>query len=327
MATTHQKSEAIVRGARMLRTALGPAIARFLEDPAIVEVMLNPDGRLWIDRLSEGLSETGERLSPADGERIVRLVAHHVGAEVHAGSPRVSAELPETGERFEGLLPPVVSSPAFAIRKPAVAVFTLDDYVAAGIMTKAQSKALRDAVASRQNILVAGGTSTGKTTLTNALLAEVAKTDDRVVLIEDTRELQCAAPNLVALRTKDGVVSLSDLVRSSLRLRPDRIPIGEVRGAEALDLLKAWGTGHPGGIGTIHAGTAIGAVRRLEQLIQEAVVTVSRALIAETIDLVAVLSGRGAQRRLTELARVDGLGPTGDYAITLAASEPSGDPA
>ena len=327
MATTHQKSEAIVRGARMLRTALGPAIARFLEDPAIVEVMLNPDGRLWIDRLSEGLSERGERLSPADGERIVRLVAHHVGAEVHAGSPRVSAELPETGERFEGLLPPVVSSPAFAIRKPAVAVFTLDDYVAAGIMTKAQSKALRDAVASRQNILVAGGTSTGKTTLTNALLAEVAKTDDRVVLIEDTRELQCAAPNLVALRTKDGVVSLSDLVRSSLRLRPDRIPIGEVRGAEALDLLKAWGTGHPGGIGTIHAGTAIGAVRRLEQLIQEAVVTVSRALIAETIDLVAVLSGRGAQRRLTELARVDGLGPTGDYAITLAASEPSGDPA
>ena len=327
MAATHQKSEAITRGARMLRTALGPAIARFLEDPAIVEVMLNPDGRLWIDRLSEGLADTGERLSPADGERIIRLVAHHVGAEVHPGSPRVSAELPETGERFEGLLPPVVAAPAFAIRKPAVAVFTLDDYAAAGIMTGAQAEALRDAVASRQNILVAGGTSTGKTTLTNALLAEVAKTDDRVVLIEDTRELQCAAPNLVALRTKDGVVSLSDLVRSSLRLRPDRIPIGEVRGAEALDLLKAWGTGHPGGIGTIPAGTAIGAVRRLEQLIQEAVVTVPRALIAETIDLVAVLSGRGAQRRLAELARVDGLGPDGDYAITLAASEPSGDPA
>ena len=327
MAAAHQKSEAIMRGARMLRTALGPAIARFLEDPAIVEVMLNPDGRLWIDRLSEGLADTGERLSAADGERIVRLVAHHVGAEVHPGSPRVSAELPETGERFEGLLPPIVSSPAFAIRKPAVAVFTLDDYVAARIMTGPQAEALRDAVASRQNILVAGGTSTGKTTLTNALLAEVAKTDDRVVLIEDTRELQCAAPNLVALRTKDGVVSLSDLVRSSLRLRPDRIPIGEVRGAEALDLLKAWGTGHPGGIGTIHAGTAIGAVRRFEQLIQEAVVTVPRALIAKTIDIVAVLSGRGAQRRLAELARVDGLGPTGDYVITLAASEPPGDPA
>ena len=302
----------------MLRTALGPAIAAVLEDPSIVEVLLNPDGRLWIDRLSSGLADTGERLSAADGERIVRLVAHHVGAEVHAGAPRVSAELPETGERFEGLLPPVVAAPAFAIRKPAVAVFTLENYVAAGIMSAAQAATLRQAVSERRNILVAGGTSTGKTTLTNALLAEVAKTSDRVVLIEDTRELQCQAPNLVALRTKDGVVSLSDLVRSSLRLRPDRIPIGEVRGAEALDLLKAWGTGHPGGVGTIHAGTGIGALRRLEQLIQEAVVTVPRALIAETIDLVAVLAGRGSERRLAELVRVTGLGPAGDYALSPA---------
>jgi type IV secretion system protein VirB11 len=309
----------------MLRTALGPAIAGFLEDPSIVEVMLNPDGRLWIDRLSEGLSDTGERLSPADGERIVRLVAHHVGAEVHAGSPRVSAELPETGERFEGLLPPVVAAPAFAIRKPAVAVFTLADYVAAEIMSAGHAEVLRRAVAERRNILVAGGTSTGKTTLTNALLAEVSKSFDRVVLIEDTRELQCAAPNLVAMRTKDGVASLSDLVRSSLRLRPDRIPIGEVRGAEALDLLKAWGTGHPGGIGTIHAGSALGALRRLEQLIQEAVVTVPRALIAETIDLVAVLSGRGATRRLAELARIEGLSPDGDYRVIPSIQPVSGD--
>jgi type IV secretion system protein TrbB len=315
------QAEAISRGARMLRSALGAAVARYLEDASIVEVMLNPDGRLWIDRLSCGLTDTGETLSAADGERIVRLVAHHVGAEVHAGAPRVSAELPETGERFEGLLPPVVAAPAFAIRKPAVAVFTLDDYVAAGIMTSDQAEALRRAVAARRNILVAGGTSTGKTTLTNALLAEVAKTSDRVVLIEDTRELQCKAPNLVALRTKDGVVSLSDLVRSSLRLRPDRIPIGEVRGAEALDLLKAWGTGHPGGIGTIHAGTALGAMRRLEQLIQEAVITVPRALIAETINIVAVLAGRGADRRLTELACVTGLGPAGDYSLSPAGDQ------
>ena len=320
MAAVHQHSERHARGARMLRTALGPAIARFLEDVAVVEVMLNPDGRIWIDRLSEGLADTGERLSATDGERIVRLVAHHVGAEVHARSPRVSAELPETGERFEGLLPPVVAAPVFAIRKPAVAVFTLDDYVAAGIMSADQAASLRIAVASRANILVAGGTSTGKTTLTNALLAEVAKSADRIVIIEDTRELQCAAPNLVAMRTKDGVATLSDLVRSSLRLRPDRIPIGEVRGAEALDLLKAWGTGHPGGIGTIHAGTGIGALRRLEQLIQEAVATVPRALIAETIDLVAVLSGRGSARRLAELARVEGLGPDGDYRITQITS-------
>jgi len=321
--------EAISRSARMLRTALGPAIATWLEDPGVVEVMLNPDGRLWVDRLTEGLADTGERLSAVDGERIVRLVAHHVGAEVHPGSPRVSAELPETGERFEGLIAPVVAAPAFAIRKPAVAVFTLDDYVRAAIMTADEADVLRRAVERRRNVLVAGGTSTGKTTLVNALLAEVAKTSDRVVLIEDTRELQCKSPNLVALRTKDGVASLSDLVRSSLRLRPDRIPIGEVRGAEALDLLKAWGTGHPGGIGTIHAGSALGALRRLEQLIQEAVVTVPRALIVETIDLIAVLAGRGPERRLAELAAIEELGPNGDYVIvsTASGSAPPGEKA
>jgi P-type conjugative transfer ATPase TrbB len=310
----------------MLRTALGSAVASFLEDPTVVEVMLNPDGRLWIDKLPSGLEDSGRRMSAADGERIVRLVAHHVGVEVHPGSPRVSAELPETGERFEGLLPPVVSAPAFAIRKPAVAVFMLDDYAREGVMTASQADVLRKAVADRKNILVVGGTSTGKTTLANALLAEIAQTADRVVLIEDTRELQCRAPNLVALRTKDGVVSLSDLVRSSLRLRPDRIPIGEVRGAEALDLLKAWGTGHPGGIATIHAGTALGALRRLEQLIQEAVITVPRALIAQTIDVIAVLQGRGGERRLAELATVDGLDPsTGDYRVLSIAAHVAGD--
>lgn len=122
------------------------------------------------------------------------------------------------------------------------------------------------------------------------------------------------------MRTQDGVATLSDLVRSSLRLRPDRIPIGEVRGSEALDLLKAWGTGHPGGIGTIHAGTAIGALYRLEQLIQEAVITVPRTLIAETINLVAVLSGRGTARRLSELAHVTGLDAAGHYQILPATS-------
>ena len=309
------RSEAATRGARMLRTALGPEIGAWLEDPAVIEVMLNPDGRLWVDRLGLGISDMGAVLPAADGERIIRLVAHHVGVEVHAAAPRVSAELPGTGERFEGLLPPVVAAPSFAIRKPAGAVFSLSDYVAAGIMSSDRAVALAAAVAARANILVAGGTSTGKTTLTNALLAEVAKTGDRVVLIEDTRELQCAAPNLVALRTKDGVASLSDLVRSALRLRPDRIPIGEVRGAEALDLLKAWGTGHPGGVGTIHAGSALGTLRRLEQLIQESVVTVPRALIAETIDVIAVLVRDGTGRRLSELVHVEGLDAAGAYRL------------
>ena len=314
-----------MRGARMLRTALGPEIGAWLADPAVIEVMLNPDGRLWVDRLGLGIADTGAVLAAADGERIIRLVAHYVGVEVHAAAPRVSAELPGTGERFEGLLPPVVAAPSFAIRKPAGAVFSLSDYVAAGIMSPACAAALAAAVAARANILVAGGTSTGKTTLTNALLAEVARTGDRVVLIEDTRELQCAAPNLVALRTKDGVASLSDLVRSALRLRPDRIPIGEVRGAEALDLLKAWGTGHPGGVGTIHAGSALGTLRRLEQLIQESVVTVPRALIAETIDVIAVLVRDGTGRRLSELVRVEGLDAAGDYRLAPLTTPQPGD--
>lgn len=299
----------------MLRSAFGGHISGLLADDSVVEVMLNPDGRIWVDRLSSGLADTGERLSAEDGERIIRLIAHHVGSEAHATSPRLSAELPETGERFEGLLPPLVASPSFSIRKPASMVFSLDDYVAAGIMSEVQASALRQAVAERLNIIVAGATSSGKTTLTNALLAEVARTNDRVVILEDTRELQCAAPNVVALRTKDGVASLSDLVRSALRLRPDRILVGEVRGAEAIDLLKAWGTGHPGGVGTLHAGSAIGALLRLEQLIQEAVVTVPRPLIAETINLIVVLHGRGANRRVAELMRVGGLAADGQYQL------------
>jgi len=314
----------LARSVRMLRTALGPAIAALLGQPDIVEVMLNPDGRLWVDRLGAGLADTGLRMLPGDGERIIRLVAHHVGVEAHAHNPRISAELPETGERFEGLLPPVVTGPTFAIRKPAIAVFSLDDYVETGIMRADQAGLLRTAIAERWNILVAGGTSTGKTTLANALLKEVAATGDRVVVIEDTRELQVETPNLVSLRTKDGVCSLADLVRSSLRLRPDRIPIGEVRGAEALDLLKAWGTGHPGGIGTIHAGSALGALRRLEQLIQEAVVNVPRPLIAETIDLIAVLQGRGRHRHLAGLWQVGKVLAAGDCVLTeIGAERPS----
>ncbi|WP_206677339.1 P-type conjugative transfer ATPase TrbB [Caulobacter sp. SSI4214] len=299
----------------MLRTALGPLLLARLEDPGVAEVMLNPDGRVWVDRFDVGLVDTGLVLSAADGERILRLVAHHVGAELHAGRPRLAAELPGTGERVEGLLAPLVGGPTFALRKPASQVFALADYVAAGVMSGAQAEQLAGAVRERLNILVVGPTSSGKTTPVNALLAEVATGGDRVVMIEDVRELRCAAPNLVALRTGEGAASLAELVRSALRLRPDRIIIGEVRGPEALDLVKAWGTGHPGGVGTLHAGSALGALLRLEQLIQEAVVTVPRALIADTIDVIVVLSGRGRQRRLTDLSRVSGLGPDGAYRL------------
>jgi type IV secretion system protein TrbB len=306
------------RSRQMLRTALGPLLLARLEDPGVAEVMLNPDGRVWVDRFDGGLVDAELTVSAQDAERILRLVAHHVAAEIHAEQPRLSAELPQTGERFEGWMPPIAAAPTFSIRKPASLVFTLDDYVRAGIMTEREGQVLADAVRQRANILVAGPTSSGKTTLVNALLAEVARTGDRVIIAEDLRELQCAAPNQVALRTRDGVASLTDLVRSALRLRPDRIVIGEVRGPEALDLIKAWGTGHPGGVGTLHAGSPLGALLRLEQLIQEAVVTVPRGLIAETLDVIAVLAGRGRARRLTDLVRLEGQAPDGAYQLSPA---------
>ena len=306
------------RSRQMLRTALGPLLLARLEDPGVAEVMLNPDGRVWVDRFDAGLVDTGLTISASDAERILRLVAHHVAAEIHADRPRLSAELPGAGERFEGLLPPVAAAPTFSIRKPASLIFRLDDYVLSGVMTDRQGQVLAQAVRDRANIVVAGPTSSGKTTLVNALLAEIALSGDRVVLLEDLRELQCAAANKVALRTREGVVNLTDLVRSALRLRPDRIIIGEVRGPEALDLIKAWGTGHPGGVGTLHAGSAMGALLRLEQLIQEAVVTVPRGLIAETIDLIAVLAGRGRARRLIDLVRLEGQAPDGAYQLSTA---------
>jgi len=208
-----------------------------------------------------------------------------------------------------------VPGPCFTIRKPAARIYTLDNYIADGILAPLQAQALRRAVCQRKNLLIAGGTSSGKTTLANAVLAEMAQLDERIILIEDTRELQCAAPDCVALRTKTGVVSLADLVRSTLRLRPDRIIVGEVRGAEALDMLKAWNTGHPGGIATVHANSARSALYRLEQLVQEAVLTVPRRLIAEAIDLVVFIQGRGTARRIEAIAEVNGLDADGDYAV------------
>lgn len=319
--SSHSITQAQDRRRAMLRTAMGPVIVAALADPLVIEVMVNPDGSLRLDRLGEGRIDTGERLEPAQVERIIRLVASHIRAEVHAGNPVVSAELPPrddgmSGERFEGILPPVSTAPCFAIRKPAAKVYTLDDYVADRIVTPLQAEALRQAVRDRRNLLIAGGTSSGKTTLANALLAEIAKLDERVILIEDTRELQCAAPDCVALRTRPGAVSLADLVRSTLRLRPDRIIVGEVRGAEALDMLKAWNTGHPGGIATVHANSARSALYRLEQLVQESVVIVPRRLIAEAINLVVFIQGRGVGRRIETIAEVTGLDANGDYTLT-----------
>lgn len=311
----------------MLRTAMGPAIEAALADPLTQEIMVNPDGALRVDRLGEGRSDTGIRMEPSQVERIIRLVAAQARSEVHADKPIVSAELPPhgagAGERFEGILPPIARAPCFSIRKPASRIYTLLDYVNERIMSADAALLLSGAVIDRKSILVAGGTSSGKTTLANALLVELGMCDERVILIEDTRELQCAAPDCVALRTRAGSVTMADLVRSTLRLRPDRIIVGEVRGAEALDMLKAWNTGHPGGIATVHANSAASALSRLEQLIQEAVAIVPRRLIAEAIDIIVFISGRSLGRRVETIARVAGIDPdTGDYRLITLLSSP-----
>ena len=299
-------TETETRRSTMLRTAFCPVVREALEAPDTIEVMANPDGSVWIEKAGVGVIISQHTLAPCDRERVIRLVASGVEEAAHAKSPIVSAELPGSGERFEGLLPPVSTSPCFSIRKPATTPFELGDYVTQGALAPALAQALRDAIASKANILIAGGTSSGKTTFTNALLAEPSLQNDRIVILEDTRELRCAAPNVVQLRTHRGSTSLQDLVRSTLRLRPDRIIIGEVRGAEALDLLKAWNTGHPGGITTLHANSAHGALARLEQLTLEATPRAPFDLIAEAIDVVVFMSRAGGQRRVEEALRVTG---------------------
>lgn len=302
--THHTQTEA--RRSAMLRTAFCPVVREALNAPDTIEVMANPDGSVWIEKAGIGLTVSKHTLSTSDRERVILLVASGVGEAANRASPIVSAELPGSGERFEGLLPPVSTAPCFSIRKPATTPFELGDYVDQGALSPALCAALRDAVIDKQNILIAGGTSSGKTTFTNALLADPAFNEDRIVILEDTSELKCAAPNAVQLRTHRGSTSLQDLVRSTLRLRPDRIIVGEVRGAEALDLLKAWNTGHPGGITTLHANSAHGALTRLEQLTLEATPRAPFDLIAEAIDVVVFMSRAGGHRRVEEALRVTG---------------------
>jgi len=307
------------RRASMLKTAFGPVIGAALDDENVIEIMVNPDGALWIERHETGRVREDKTLNRQDIERIIRLVASHVGFDCNKEHPVVSAELPGTGERFEGVLPPVVLGPTFAIRKPAGWVISLDDYIEAGVITGAQALVLKSAVKTRDNILIAGGTSSGKTTLANALLAEVAKAEERIVILEDTRELRCEAPDMVALRTSPGI-GLEQLVKSTMRLRPDRIIVGEVRGGEALDLLKAWNTGHPGGIATVHANSAATALSRIEQLIGERTTRIPLSLIADAIDLIVFISRTNDGRHVEEILRVTGLDAHDCYQIEPASA-------
>ena len=290
----------------MLTAALGP-VGAWLHDDAVIEIMSNPDGTVWVERLGEPPRLSGERLEAGTVEHILRLVASSIGGECHAGAPSLSAVLPGDGARFQGFVPPVVTQPAFVIRKRALRVFTLEDYVEDGTMTAAQALALADAVTTRQNIVIAGGTGSGKTTLANAVLALIAATGDRIVTIEDTPELQCTAPNHLALYTREGVATMQQLVKETMRCRPDRIIVGEVRDGAALDLLKSWNTGHPGGLCTLHANGARQSLTRLEQLVHEAAVTVPRALIAEAVHLIVCLARTPRGRQVHSLAAVTGV--------------------
>lgn len=291
-----------------LRHAMGATIRAGLDDPDVIEVMVNPDGRIWFDRIGQGREPTDQVLSPADAESILRLLADHAGVVVTDERPLVSASLPLTGERFQGIFPPITATPSFAIRKPARAVFRLDDYVRRGQLTPGEATTLRRAIADRLNILIIGGTSSGKTTFANALLAEPAFSEDRVVIIEQTQELQCSAPDCLPMLTREiePRVTTRDLVVASLRLRPDRIVIGEVRDGAALEMIKAWNTGHPGGLGTLHANSPIDALYRIEDLIGEVSERVPYRAIASSINMIVEIKRTPEGRRVTGIMRVAG---------------------
>ena len=285
---------------------LGTAALTALGDPDVTEVMCNPDGALWVESHAKGMRELDDRLTESQVESLIGTVAALLGTVVHGRAPIVEGELPINGYRFEGILPPVATAPTFVIRKRASQVYGLDDYVKAGILTPTHRKVLLDGVRERLNIVIAGGTASGKTTLANAVMREivaVGEPSERIVILEDTRELQCEARNAVQLHTGD-VADLTRLVRITMRLRPDRIIVGEVRGGEALALLKAWNTGHPGGITTIHANSAAAALLRLDSLIQESGAPPQPRLVAEAVELVVFIVRTPEGRRVREVVRV-----------------------
>jgi type IV secretion system protein VirB11 len=300
-----------------LKRELGPIILAALADPNVVEVMVNPDGRLWIDVLGDGMHDTGERVESAQAESLLGTVAMMLGTVVNAEHPILEGELPFDGSRLGGVLPPITINPTFAIRKRAVRIFSIAEYVSSGVLDPGHAETLRAAISKRQNILIVGATGSGKTTFANALLHEIAihaRSSERIVILEDTCELQCGIVNRVELRTSANV-DITKLLRTTMRLRPDRIIVGEVRGAEALTLLKAWNTGHPGGISTIHANNCVAALTRLELLVEEANVPSQPKLIAEAVNLVVWIARTPRGRRVLEISRVCGWTATRGYEL------------
>ncbi|HAU0909222.1 TPA: P-type conjugative transfer ATPase TrbB [Legionella pneumophila] len=304
------------RAKEKLRRDLGGLIERALNDPKTVEIMLNADGRLWQERLGETMRCIGN-INEVRAESIIKTVAGFHGKEVTRFKPMLEGELPLDGSRFAGQLPPVVSRPTFAIRKKALSVFTLDEYVRAGIMTDEQNEIIQQAVSNHRNILVIGGTGSGKTTLVNAIIHEMVKSapHERIFIIEDTGEIQCSAENCVQYHTTMDV-NMTQLLKTTLRMRPDRILVGEVRGSEALDLLDAWNTGHEGGAATLHANNCLAGLHRLKSLITRnpAAPAEIEPLIGEAVHCVVHIARTPDGRFVKEIISIEGF-KNGQYNI------------
>lgn len=280
------------RLASALADALGPTVLDALSDPDVIEVMANPDQRLWVEHRPQGRILVGA-MPQASTEAAIRLIASSAGRTVNPHEPMIAAMLPpvealgRSRSRFQGMWPPLVAAPSFVIRKLGSVVWGLNDYVGTKIATQQQIEVLREAMTARKNVIVAGGTSSGKTTLLNACLAEPCFQEARVVLLEDTAELNFTGEDAVGL-VAEPPNTLRDLVKATLRLRPDRIVVGEVRGGEALEMLKAWNTGHPGGLGTVHSDGPVQAMQRIKDLAAEAS-TVSNQTVVDAIGLVVFI--------------------------------------
>jgi type IV secretion system protein TrbB len=312
-------NETEARRLEALRVAMAPIIP-LLDDPAVIEIALNADGTLWAERMGEPMVCTGARMSNADAFRMLQLVANAVSTEITPGRPSLAALIPGWESRLQAMIPPIVRAPVFTIRKPPQKVFTLDSYVERGIMSCGQADVIRQTVLARGNILVGGSTGAGKTTLANAILHEIgAATCDRLYIIEDMRELQCTAANRVEVFVQEPLHGWQRAIMDALRSRPDRIVVGEVRsGGAALELVKAWNTGHPGGLATIHANDTGAMLDRLCQLMEEVIPKAPRVFVAETIDL-CIHVARDLQqpggRRLSGMDRVRGVGADGRWAL------------
>ena len=296
------------RNLEKLRREMGEYVRNAMDDPQVIEIMLNPDGSVWVDKIGSGM-EFICYMPDVQALQMLGTISHMVGTVINYHNPKVEGELPGDGSRVEGVIPPVVQKPVFNIRKKASAIFSLAEYIKSGRATDDEVQILCEAIASRKNILVVGGTGTGKTTFVNAIINEMKTLTPkhRLLILEDTLELQCSMKNFVFMRTTSDV-SMQDLLKITMRQRPDRIIIGEVRGKEALDMLKAWNTGHPGGVCTVHANDARAGLLRIEQLISEVSQSPMRELVAEAIDVVAFLiRDSHIGPKLSELIAVDGV--------------------